>query len=169
MRSVGSTAGLAGIAAGVILLACDTSDGTIDPATPPSGPAFRPVAEVLLDRCGTLDCHGSKYRNMRLFGLGSSRVVPTDRPDAPGTTQAEVDRDYESVVALEPDVIRQVVAEGGRDPERLMFLRKARGSEAHKGGEAIGPEDPADACLTSWLKSAIDTGKCVAALPPLRR
>src|SRR5262245_13345919 len=90
--------------------ACDTTQGTIDPATAPSGPAFRPVAEVLLDRCGTIDCHGSKYRNMHLFGLGSSRLVLTDRPDTPATTQAEVDRDYESVVALEPDIIRDVVA-----------------------------------------------------------
>jgi hypothetical protein len=68
-----AAASLGLIATGLILLACDTSDGTIDPATPPSEPAFRPVAEVLLDRCGTLDCHGSKYRNMRLFGLGGSR------------------------------------------------------------------------------------------------
>src|SRR5262245_61170920 len=98
------------VAGAASLAACDTDQGTIDPATPPSGPAFRPVAEVLLDRCGTIDCHGSKYRNMRLFGFGSARLVPTDRPDAPQTTDAEVESDYESVVALEPDIIRQVVA-----------------------------------------------------------
>jgi hypothetical protein len=153
--------------AAALVVACNDSESKIDPATALSGPAFRPVALVLIDRCGTLDCHGSKYRNMRLFGMGSGRLAPGDRPDAPGTTQDEVDRDYESVVALEPDVIRVVVAEGGREPERLTFIRKARNTEAHKGGQAIGPGDPADACITSWLKSAVDTASCLSAVPQL--
>ncbi len=152
----------------VLLVACDTAESTIDPAAPLSGPAFRPVAEVLLDRCGTLECHGSKYRNMRLFGFGSARLDANHRPDAPGTTQAEVDRDYESVVSLEPDIIQRVVLEGGRAPERLTFIRKARGAEAHKGGQAIGADDLADACLTSWLKSTTDP-KCSLAVPASRQ
>ena len=80
---------------------------------------------------------------------------------------AEVELDYEAVVALEPDVIRQVVAEGGIRPERLTFVRKARGAEAHVGGQRVLPGDPADACIRSWLGGAVDQEMCKNAVPRL--
>jgi hypothetical protein len=126
-----------------------------------------PVAQVLADRCGSLDCHGSKYRNMRLYGFGGGRLDAMHRPDAPDTTQAEADRDYEAVVAVEPDLIRQVVAEAGRAPERLTFVRKGRGGEAHKGGQRLVPDDAADTCIQSWLKGAVDAKACRSAVPRL--
>ncbi|MDF2693448.1 MAG: hypothetical protein K0S65_1831 [Labilithrix sp.] len=161
-----SFAGILGAALGLAVAACQgpDSDARIDPATAPAGPAFRPVAQVLVERCGTIDCHGSKYRNMRLFGFGSARLDPEHRPDAPDTTQEEVDRDYDAVVALEPDLIRRVVAEGGRAPERLTFFRKGTGAEAHKGGQRIVPGDDADACLRSWLGGTVDEDRCQAAV-----
>jgi hypothetical protein len=163
-----STSGLWLAAAGIALLACtDASEGTIDPATAPSGPAFKPVALVLVDRCGSLDCHGSKYRNMRLYGFGTARLDPTNRPDAPETTDSEADLDYESIVSLEPDILRRVVAEGGREPERLTFMRKARGIESHKGGQPIADGDTAYDCLTSWLRSAVDANTCRSSVPRL--
>lgn len=151
-----------------LILGCDgTHNERVDPAVAPSGPAFRPVAEVLADRCASLDCHGSKYRNMRLFGFGSTRIDPRHRPDAPATTQEEVDRNYDAVVALEPDLIRRVVSEGGRTPERLTFLRKARGAESHEGGARVVPGDAADRCFVSWLEGAVDEEACTAAVPRL--
>jgi hypothetical protein len=139
----------------------------VEPSTAVRGPAFRPVAQVLVERCGSLDCHGSKYRNMHLFGFASSRLEPGTLPEAPDTTQAEADRDYEAVVSLEPELMRDVVLEGGAAPERLTFIRKGRGAEAHKGGQAIVPGDLADRCILSWLASAVDESTCKAAVPRL--
>lgn len=160
---------LVGAVAGPAVIGCEgpATDERIDAAVAPRGEAFRPVAQVVVDRCGSLDCHGSRYRNMRLVGFGSSRLDPAHRPDAPETTVAEVELVYEAIVALEPDVIRQVVAEGGSTPERLTFVRKGRGAEAHKGGQRIVPGDPADVCIRSWLASAVDEEACTSAVPRL--
>lgn len=140
-------------------------DPTLSSSAPPSGEAFRPVAQVLVDRCASLDCHGSKYRNMFLRGFGTARLDPNDHPDAPETTSAEVDHDYDAVVALEPEVLRAVMSEGGTRPERLTFVRKARGAEAHKGGGRVVPGDAADVCITSWLQGSVDATTCKAAVP----
>jgi len=149
--------------------ACEgpASDARVDAAAAPGGEEFRPVAHVLIDRCGSLDCHGSKYRNMRLFGFGSARLDPAHRPDAPETTPDEVELAYEAVVALEPDILRQVVLDDGERPERLTFVRKARGAEAHRGGQRIVPGDPADRCIRSWLAGAVDREVCRSAVPRL--
>jgi hypothetical protein len=42
-------------------------------------------------------------------------------------------------------------------------VRKARGTEAHKGGQLITPGDDQDKCITSWLAGATDTTSCVNA------
>lgn len=150
-------------------LACadPDEDARVNAATAQGGPEFRPVAQVVVDRCASLDCHGSKYRNMRLYGFGSARLDPTHRPDAPDTTQAEVDANYQAIVALEPDLFRRVVAEGGAAPERLTFFRKGQLLEAHKGAQRIVPGDAADRCVRSWLASRIDAEVCKSAVPRL--
>lgn len=135
----------------------------------PGGPdraSFGPVARVLVNRCGTLDCHGSLYRNMRLYGFGSARLDPKALPDSPGdTTPAEIDADYDAVVALEPARFREVVGSGGQGADSLTLVRKARGAESHKGGQRIVPGDSADQCLLSWLASAVDAkGACASAV-----
>lgn len=155
----------------VCLAACEGVDPNVrvDPAVGlPSGAAFRPVAQVLVDRCASLDCHGSKYRNMRLVGFGSTRLDASDRPDAPDTTQAEVDQNFEAITSLEPDLLRRVVEEGGARPERLTLVRKARHAEAHKGGQRIAPGDDADRCIASWLSRDVDVEICRQAVPRLR-
>jgi hypothetical protein len=150
------------------VIACaNTDEGRVNAETAPSGDAFRPVAQVLVDRCGSLDCHGSKYRNMHLWGFGSSRIDASALPDSPETTSDEVDLDYQAVVSLEPDRFREVIADGGRNPERLTFFRKGQLMEAHKGGQRIVPGDPADVCVRSWLASSVDAAACKAAVPRL--
>jgi hypothetical protein len=57
-----------------------------------------------------------------------------------------------------------VVAAGGANPERLTFVRKARGTESHKGGAVVVPGDARDVCITSWLRGAADADACTAAL-----
>lgn len=149
--------------------ACSGPDGSekITVADAVVGAEFRPVAIALVERCGSIDCHGSKYRNFRLYGFGSARIDPSHFPDAPETTQEEADLDYEAVASLEPDLFRQVIAEGGARPERLTFYRKGALLEAHKGGQRLVPGDPADLCVRSWLASKVDAAACRAVVPRL--
>jgi len=154
---------------GLAFVACSSPDpdARVDPGVGASGVDFYPVSLVIVDKCGSIDCHGSKYRNMRLYGYGSSRFNPAHRPAFPETTQAEADQNYESVAAVEPNLFRQVIAEGGINPQRLTFIRKGRGTEDHKGGTTILPGDDADLCIQSWLQSKVDTARCQAAVPRL--
>ncbi len=157
------------IVIGLGVIACEgVENSRIDPGVAVGGDDFRPVAQVLVDRCGALDCHGSKYRNMRLYGFGSARLDPNHHPDAPDTTDQEVQTDYESVLALEPDLVLTVLAERGENPERLTFIRKATNQEAHKGGRRITKGDDADLCLRSWLAGTVDRSRCRDAVPRLK-
>jgi hypothetical protein len=131
----------------------------------PDRATFPPLAELLVVRCGSLDCHGTTARNMRLFGSAGLRWSPGDRPLVPPCdTDAEVDQDYESVIGLEPEAMSAVVAAGGADPDRLTMVRKARGVEAHKGGQIWTQDDDSDTCLTSWLSGKADPASCVRGL-----
>ena len=56
-----------------------------------------------------------------------------------------------------------VVSEGGASPDRLTFVRKARGTEQHKGGSLMQQGDPQDLCVTSWLAGHTDEPDCLAA------
>ena len=67
---------------------------------------------------------------------------------------------YEAVIGLEPEIMRDVVKAGGAGPERLTFLRKGRGDEAHKGHRRITPGDSSDRCITTWLAGAVDKAAC---------
>ncbi len=130
----------------------------------PDRASFPPVADLLVHRCGTLDCHGETARNLRLYGSLGLRLSPGDRPVSKGTTSvAEYDEDFASVVGLEPEAMSAVVSQGGASPERLTFVRKARGAEAHKGGALFSPGDAQDRCVTSWLAGATDVADCRAA------
>ena len=127
--------------------------------------SFVAVAQVLVQHCGTLDCHGMVGRNLRLYGNQGLRIAKTDTPTMPACiTTEEVEQDYAAVVGLEPELLREVVTEGGARPERLSLVRKARGSEHHKGGAVFNEQGEPDRCLLSWLASATDTEACERAL-----
>lgn len=133
------------------------------PTGVPDAMTFGPVAQMLDVRCGTLDCHGSIGRNLRLYGSAGLRLSPADRPLSPACDTAdETTQDYMSVVDLEPEVLSAVVAGGGQSPERLTLVRKARGTEHHKGGTIWAQGDPADVCLTAWLSGKSDPAACLA-------
>jgi hypothetical protein len=145
------------------LAACSTPpvDGRYIQQTLPDPVSFAPVAELLDVRCGSLDCHGTVARNLRLYGSAGLRWSSSDRPLVPPCdTQDEDDEDYESVVGLEPETMSAVVAAGGVDPERLTMVRKARGTEAHKGGTIWTQGDDSDTCLTSWLAGKTNSNAC---------
>ena len=144
--------------------ACSTPDtgARVDPVGPDKT-TFGPVAQMLERRCGSLDCHGETHRNMRLYGYGGLRRAPTMTPEQ-DMTAAETDADYDSVIALEPEKMADVVRERGTFPDRLTLVRKGRGTEDHKGGTRITPGDDADICLTTWLASATNTAACLRTL-----
>jgi hypothetical protein len=156
---------------------------------PPSDEAvFGPVADMLVHRCGSLDCHGQPGRNLRIWGCDGMRLDPNEAPScrkgAQGggpTTVAEHYATYRSLVGLEPNVMSTVYdgckPAGGAyppsdscHPELLTFVRKARGIEAHKGGQLIdvsgvdGGPDPQDVCIVTWLEGATNTQACSDAL-----
>jgi hypothetical protein len=147
-------------------LACSSPspDARVTEQTPDTA-SFPAVASMLIQACGSLDCHGTVARNLRLYGDTALRYSPTDVPSTLiPTTADEVAQDYESVVGLEPEIMSEVVASGGADPERLTFVRKALGIESHKGGAVVVPGDPRDLCITTWLEGQADPSACTAAL-----
>jgi hypothetical protein len=157
------TASLAALALGVAAWRCSgPSDAQRTAFIPPPRAGFEPVSDMLHARCGSLDCHGQVARNLRLYGVNGLRFSAVDFPGTEGdtTTPAEHDRNYAAAVALEPEIIDQVVREGGSDPGRLTLLRKARGTEDHVGGAVIAAGSEADRCITSWLASSVDLGAC---------
>lgn len=164
------------LTAGVVV-ACSAPDpeARVKP-TLPDRAAFTAVAPVLVARCGSLDCHGSQNRNMRLYGLNGHRLgttcdapdggtaLPLTRPDSCGkSTQAEIDADYEAVVSVEPEIMSQVAAKKA-DPGMLTVVRKGRGNEHHKGGQRINPGDDADKCFLGWLRGTPDDASCTRAI-----
>jgi hypothetical protein len=152
-------------------------------APPGSEEAFGPVSDMLDQRCGTLDCHGQTGRNLQMWGCSGMRLDPKLAPSCSklqGGGPSTVDEHfhtYRSLVGLEPNVISTVYAgcvdAGGVyppgsscHPELLTFVRKARGTEAHKGGQLIsvlgvdGGPDPQDVCIVTWLEGQTNVQSC---------
>jgi hypothetical protein len=154
--------------ASAVMLSCSTpSPNATFTESVPDRASFPLVAQALEHRCGMLDCHGTPYRNLRVYGNESLRWSATDRPlQPPCTTSLEADQDFDSVVGLEPEVMSAVVADRGAHPERLTFIRKARGTESHKAGTIMVPGDDLDSCITSWLAGQTDTTACQHGVPP---
>ena len=128
----------------------------------PSQSQFPLVLDGLERRCGTLDCHGTPGRNLRLYTGSGLRLSSEDIPGNGQTTPAEYDASYWSVYGLEPEIMNAVVADQGKDPERLALIRKARGTESHKPGVLVQVGDATDDCLTSWLAGEASETACKA-------
>ncbi len=144
----------------------------------PDRTTFDPVGSLLDHRCGSLDCHGNAQRNLVIWGCEGLRLEPADASVEAGTylfpgcrtsgqkntTESEYDATYRSLVGLEPIVMSTVVAGGGAHPELLTFIRKARGWDAHKGGQIWMAGDPSDVCVTTWLAGQTDAGASACAM-----
>jgi hypothetical protein len=144
-----------------------------DPTTGKTNPNGS-VGDVLARRCGSLDCHGQPGRNFQVFHVWGMRLAPNavaggaiadgGDPKSFKTSDAEYDATYRSLVALEPALMSQIVAQQGHGVEALTFVRKATGTEEHKGGAVITPGDDQDVCIRTWLAGSTDTGACTQAL-----
>ena len=151
--------------AALVAAACAAPDPDATTVTiAPDRASFGPVQAFVDHRCGTLDCHGTRYRNLRMWGHDGMRLSFGDVPGGAQTTTEEEDATYWAVVLLEPEVMSAVVADRGADPERLTLVRKARGTESHAGGAIVVAGDVRDVCITSWLAGQTDETACAAAL-----
>jgi hypothetical protein len=141
------------------------------PAFGAQGSAFLPISSVVERRCGTLDCHGSTYRPLKIYGqIGLRRPEEKDSKNVKSfkdyysggpepTTEAELFDNYTSLIGLEPEILGSVVA--GKDlPDSLTLVRKPRLREKHKGGLIWNQSDPGDLCLINWLTGIDDTAPC---------
>ncbi len=122
----------------------------------PAPETFAPVADMLGGHCGSLDCHGSSARAFRVYSVNGLRLNPSDVCGLGSVTPDEQVATYYSFIGVEPELTAQVIKEGGARPERLTVIRKARGSEHHKGGAAIHRNGTADQCFTRWLAGNLD-------------
>jgi hypothetical protein len=164
-----------GIAVGAAVAETACSSAPADDrigVTPPDRTQFDAVGKFLVRRCGELDCHGARTRNLQIFGCEGLRLDEGDTPrcrasGGKDTTSAELDATYRSLVGLEPAVMSSVVQGSGAHPELLTFVRKARGAESHKGGVLIVPGDSQDTCITSWLAGTTDTAACDSSYPDI--
>jgi hypothetical protein len=111
------------------------------------------VSVVFEKRCGTLDCHGTIARNLRIYSSGGLRI-PNEAGITPGggaTTLEEINANYESLLNLEPEQTNEVLFDNA-DPHTLLILKKPLQLEHHKGGPAITRGDDAETCILSWLQ-----------------
>ena len=115
------------------------------------------VVGMLAMKCGSLDCHGSIGRSLRIFSQYGLRLVD-DAGDVSGgvnpTTPSEVYADYISAISVQPELTSKVFY-GLQDPHTLLILRKPLGLERHKGGQVLQANDDGDLCLTSWLQDGL--------------
>jgi hypothetical protein len=156
--------------AGLVLACSGVAEHPIGIVAPSeSEDQFGLLANYLDHRCGSLDCHGQVGRNLRIWGCEGMRLDDADIPSCTvslggrPTTVAEHQATYRSLVGLEPTVMSLVVEDHGQDPERLTFIRKARGIEPHAGGALIVPGDVQDVCITSWLAGSTNVAACASA------
>jgi hypothetical protein len=142
--------------------ACSTpEDGKIaalGPSGPVAGQAWE-VGDAVLRTCGTLECHGTKLRNLRVYGYGSLREDPATLPGTGATTDKEYQLTYRAIVGLEPEIMSAVTQEK-RGSSRLSLVRKGRGLDNHKGANRMPAGGPMERCLLSWLLSQTDSAAC---------
>lgn len=152
-------------------------EGQVTVNCPPADEAsFKLVSDVLENRCGTLDCHGSMYRPLRIFGYRGLRLPVAEEDWDPSdglfsdyytggmaTTEAEHQANASSICGLEPEQIVTFRDASVKDKDlgklglELTIIRKAQLWERHKGGRIWNAGDPGEQCLLNWL--ALKTGE----------
>lgn len=172
-RTIVGLSGLAGLLVTTVLAGCKQELSSGLEVTCPSRQVYvEHVSEVMERRCGTLDCHGSDFRPMRLLGRdGLRHQAERNRTGEGVTTDVEKSANYFAVCAIEPEKIAKVGSDpGGNAVNTLLLVRKGRGQEGHKGGKVFEPWDDADRCVVGWLRGDAEQSiekACKAALAKL--
>lgn len=127
------------------------------------------VGTVFERRCGSLDCHGSLTRNLRIYSSRGLRLPSDGGTNLPGqgdTTIDESTANYNSIMLLEPERTNEVLR-GEATPEvAMLVLKKPLGLESHKGGVSIRKGDDAERCIVTWLtqpNDQVDAAACARA------
>ncbi len=128
--------------------------------TTPDSNAFKLVSPSLELRCGTLDCHGSVYRNMRLFGHYGARLDSKLTTGKEDTTDAEMESNFTSVVSIDTENFASIVAKHGQGFDQWMVVLKGEDAVEHKGGERMKKGDVTYDCLLSWITGTVDMNAC---------
>lgn len=111
---------------------------------------------ILQQRCGMFDCHGQPGRAYRVYSSRGLRVFNPEaglRSGLGETTEDEIRYNFQSLIAVQPEETRRVIARNGKDPEQLIFLSKPLGIERHKGGTVLVRGSKPFACITAWLRA----------------
>lgn len=127
----------------------------------PDSATFPPVSDALEINCGTLDCHGSIYRNMRIFGIYGVRINSKLVPGRDPTTAEEYEANYASVVSIEPENLSAIVTNKGQGFDKWELILKGTNAEVHKGGQRIVKGDATYTCIQSWVNGNVDMNACM--------
>ncbi|MEZ4302386.1 MAG: hypothetical protein R3B70_46090 [Polyangiaceae bacterium] len=147
----------------------DNLDDTVTGKCPSQAVFEQSVSPFLERRCGTLDCHGSIARPMRLFGQLGLRHPDEDNVSGGAlTTAVELTANYTSVCNVDAEKMSESVDDFGNQAENLLLVTKARGLEKHKGGKVVSENDAGDRCLRGWLKGEDVTQACQDAVDQLQ-
>ncbi|HVW24111.1 MAG TPA: hypothetical protein VHC69_02005 [Polyangiaceae bacterium] len=153
---------MAALACGAGLLAsCSGPSEETASFTFPDSTTFPPVSDALEINCGTLDCHGSIYRNMRIFGIYGVRINSKLVPGRDPTTPDEYQANYASVVSIEPENLSAIVANHGQGFDKWELILKGTNAEVHKGGQRMMKGDATYTCIRSWVIGAVDMDACM--------
>jgi hypothetical protein len=125
------------------------------------------VSPALEIRCGTLDCHGNFYRNLRFLGKYGTRLGSKDTAGLQDTTDDERQRNYESLVSIDPSNLASITAKHGQGFDKWMVVLKGTNAVYHKGAERMKKGDPTYTCLLSWVTGAVDMNACADAAMPM--
>ena len=134
--------------------------------TVPDTTTFPAVAAMLIQSCGSLDCHATVGRNLRIYGDTGLRFSPTDVPSVlVPTTADEITQDYDAVIGLEPEIMSAVVASHASQPRAAARSTGSRSaSRATRGARSVNAGDARDVCITTWLEGSADATACKNAL-----
>jgi hypothetical protein len=152
-------AGAAGCAAVLVSCSGPSANDRFTFTTPDSA-AFKLVSPSLELRCGTLDCHGSTYRNMRLFGHYGARLDPKLTTGKEDTTDAEIESNFTSVVSIDSENFAAIVAKHGQGFDQWMVVLKGENAVHHKGEQRMKKGDFTYNCLLSWITGNVDMNAC---------
>ncbi|MFO0739799.1 MAG: hypothetical protein U0270_28125 [Labilithrix sp.] len=145
------------------LLDCSAHDAAPSPVLPlPPEDSFAVVSSVLEPNCGTLDCHGSSARNLRIYGKRGLRADGRTSVGDGDTTPEEIHETFRSIVSLEPERLSEVFTRRGEGVERWLVVSKARGRERHIGGIRLPEGSAGDRCLVTWASGSVDASACTS-------
>ena len=158
----------------LVLAACASTPSTSSlPVAELDLPSYAASVQPVVERrCGSVDCHGTLPRGLRVYGKNSLRLA-NDAGAVVGsgdTTAEEARTTYQSILGLEPEKTDAFAAKSPRtaaDAYDLLFLAKPLSLERHRPGASLKKGEPAERCMTSWLvgpNGAVDAAACTDAL-----